>query len=136
VVGVVPQSRKSARGYEEELRRRELAVGRALTQILPADRRVTVRELAEARRVLANALRDLRQLQRQVANDIKQLKGRTGTSNGGGLSRARAGGAGQPRELTALEAASDAIEEVLARWEGRRDQLAAEIQRRGARDRR
>jgi hypothetical protein len=135
VVGVVPQSRKSARGYEEELRRRELAVGRALTQILPADRRVTVRELAEARRVLANALRDLRQLQRQVANDIKQLKGRTGTSNGGELSRARAG-AGQPRELTALEAASDAIEEVLARWEGRRDQLAAEIQRRGARDRR
>jgi hypothetical protein len=133
VVGVVPQSRKSARGYEEELRRRELAVGRALTQILPADRRVTVRELSEARRVLANALRDLRQLQRQVANDIKQHKGRTGTSNGPARGRA---GAGQPRELTALEAASDAIEEVLARWEGRRDQLAAEIQRRGARNRR
>jgi hypothetical protein len=135
VVGVVPQSRKSARGYEEELRRRELAVGRALTQILPADRRVTVRELAEARRALANALRDLRHLERQVANDIKQLKSRSGTSNGGGPARARAG-AGQSRELTALEAASDAIEEVLARWEGRRDQLAAEIQRRGARNRR
>jgi hypothetical protein len=135
VVGVVPQSRRSARGYEEELRRRELAVARALTQILPADRRVTVRELAEARRVLANALRDLRQLERQVASDIKQLKGRTGTSNGGGSARARPG-AGQPRELTALEAASDAVEEVLARWEGRRDQLAAEIQRRGARNRR
>jgi hypothetical protein len=132
VVGVVPQSRRSARGYEEELRRRELAVARALTQILPADRRVTVRELAEARRVLANALRDLRQLERQVASDIK---GRSGTSNGGGPARARPG-AGQPRELTALEAASDAIEEVLARWEGRRDQLAAEIQRRGARNRR
>jgi hypothetical protein len=133
VVGVVPQSRRSAQGYEEELRRRELAVARALTQILPADRRVTVRELAEARRVLANALRDLRQLERQVANDIKQLKGRTG--NGGGPARGRSG-TGQERELTALEAASDAIEEVLARWEGRRDQLAAEIQRRGTRNRR
>jgi hypothetical protein len=134
VVGVVAQSRRSARGYEEELRRRELAVARALTQILPSDRRVTVRELAEARRVLANALRDLRQLERQVANDIRQLKGRTGT-NGGGPTRARSG-ASQARELTAFEAASDAIEEVLARWEGRRDQLAAEIQRRGTRNRR
>jgi hypothetical protein len=131
---VAPQSRRSPRGYEEELRRRELAVARALTQILPADRRVTVRELVEARRVLANALRDLRQLERQVAGDIKQLQGRTGTSNG----KAAPGRpvAGQPRELPALEASSDAIEEVMARWEGRRDQLAAEIQRRGARNRR
>jgi hypothetical protein len=147
-MGVAPQVRRSARDYEEELRRRELAVGRALVRILPADRQVTVRELAEARRVLANALRDLRHLERQVAADIQQLRTRaTGASRGAaptqrGSQPASNGAPGGPkpqpgvrlpRELPGYEAARNAIEDVLARWESREAQLDAEVHRRGAR---
>ena len=145
-MGVAPQVRRSARDYEEELRRRELAVGRALVRILPADRRVTVRELAEARRVLANALRDLRHLERQVAADIQQLRSRATGARGaapqqGGASAANGGsaparprpGVRLPRELPGYEAARNAIEDVLARWESREAQLDAEVHRRGPR---
>jgi len=147
---VAPQVRRTARDYEEELRRRELAVGRALVRILPTDRRPTVRELAEARRVLANALRDLRHLERQVAADIQQLRSRATGARGaapqqGGASAANGGptptptparprpGARLPRELPGYEAARNAIEDVLARWESREAQLDAEVHRRGPR---
>lgn len=145
---MAPQVRRTARDYEEELRRRELAVGRALVRILPTDRRVTVRELAEARRVLANALRDLRHLERQVAADIQQLRSRATGARGaapqqGGASAANGGptptaarprpGARLPRELPGYEAARNAIEDVLARWESREAQLDAEVHRRGPR---
>lgn len=153
VVGdVAARVRRSAQDYEEELRRRELAVGRALVRILPADRQVTVRELTEARRVLANALRDLRQLERQVSTDIQQLRNRSvggrgaaappqrGTQapagNGGPDAARPRPGARLPRELPAYEAARDAIEDVLARWESREAQFDAEVQRRGSRKRR
>jgi hypothetical protein len=139
-VRVAPQVRRSARDYEQELRRRELAVGRALVRILPAERRVTVRELAEARRVLANALRDLRHLERQVAADIQQLRNRAaGTrggataANGGPAATRPRPAARLPRELPEYEAARNAIEDVLARWESREAQLDAEVHRRGAR---
>jgi hypothetical protein len=139
-VAVAPQVRRSARDYEEELRRRELAVGRALVRILPADRQVTVRELAEARRVLANALRDLRHLERQVAADIQQLRNRAAGARGGS-SAANGSPAGArprpaarvPRELPEYEAARNAIEDVLARWESREAQLDAEVHRRDRR---
>ena len=145
---MAPQLKRSARDYEEELRRRELAVGRALVRILPADRQVTVRELAEARRVLANALRDLRHLEHQVAADIQQLRTRaTGASRGAGAARQgsqpTSNGAKDaarpqpsmrlPRKLPGYEAARNAIEDVLARWESREAQLDAEVQRRGGR---
>jgi uncharacterized protein involved in exopolysaccharide biosynthesis len=147
-VGVAPQPRRSARDYEEELRRRELAVGRALLQVLPADQPVGVRQLAEARRVLANALRDLRHLQRQVEADIQQLRTRaTGASRGAapaqrGSQPASNGAQGAsrpqpaarlPRELPGYEAARNAMEDVIARWEAREAQLDAEVQRRGGR---
>jgi hypothetical protein len=141
---VAPQVRRTARDYEEELRRRELAVGRALVRILPADRQVTVRELAEARRVLAGALRDLRHLERQVAADIQQLRsratqGRAAAPQQGGGSAANGApdrprpGTRLPRELPGYEAARNAIEDVLARWESREAQLDAEVHRRGPR---
>ncbi len=137
---MAPQVRRSARDYEQELRKRELAVGRALVRILPAERQVTVRQLAEARRVLANALRDLRHLERQVAADIQQLRSRAAGARGG-ASAANGGPAAArprpparlPRELPEYEAARNAIEDVLARWESREAQLDAEVHRRGAR---
>ena len=134
---MAPQVRRSARDYEQELRRRELAVGRALVRILPAERQVTVRELSEARRVLAGALRDLRHLERQVAADIQQLRNRAAGARGGpngGPAQARPRPAARlPRELPEYEAARNAIEDVLARWESREAQLDAEVHRRGAR---
>jgi hypothetical protein len=143
---VAPQVRRTAGDYEQELKRRELAVARALVRILPEDRQVTVRELAEARRVLANALRDLRHLERQVAADIQQLRSRaTGARGGapqqGGGSAANGApatarprpGARLPRELPGYEAARNAIEDVLARWESREAQLDAEVHRRSPR---
>jgi hypothetical protein len=145
---VAPQVRRSARDYEQELRRRELAVGRALVRILPAERQVTVRELAEARRVLANALRDLRHLERQVAADIQQLRNRAAgapaaqrppqrggatEANGSPAPTRQRPAARLPRELPEYEATRNAIEDVLARWESREAQLDAEVHRRGAR---
>ena len=101
------------------------------------ERQVTVRELSEARRVLAGALRDLRHLERQVAADIQQLRNRAAGARGGpngGPAQARPRPAARlPRELPEYEAARNAIEDVLARWESREAQLDAEVHRRGAR---
>jgi len=172
---MAPETRRSASGYEEQLRRHELAAGRALMQVLPAGEPPTARQLAEARRALTRALRDLRGLKRELELDLRLLQGGgrpapggrpagrppAGGPQAGGpqagrpqagrgqagraeagraeAGRAPAGGSRAPRrrpeELYRYEAAGNAIDEVLERWEARRAQLASEIERRGSRRR-
>jgi hypothetical protein len=119
---VGPERKRSARDYEQALRRQELAAGRALVQALPAERPPGGRELAAAKRVLTQALFELRRLGRDVDQVIESLRARQGP-------RRAAQGSG-PGELDRFEAVRNAIEEVAERWEGRRDQLGAELDRR------
>jgi hypothetical protein len=126
---VAPQRRRSASDFEQALRRQELAAGRALMQALPADGTPGGRELAAARRVLTQALFDLRRLGRDLDHEIEQLQARQRS----GAQRGRARGAAGPGELDRYEAARNAIDEVIERWEGRRDQLSGELERRQAR---
>jgi hypothetical protein len=121
---VAPERKRSARDYEQALRRHELAAGRALVQALPADGSPGARELAAARRVLTQALFDLRRLDRDLDREIEGLRSK-------GSSRpARAPQRSGPGELDRFEAVRNAVEEVAERWEGRRDQLSAELERR------
>ncbi|HZD38195.1 MAG TPA: hypothetical protein VE664_06115 [Actinomycetes bacterium] len=106
--------RRSAQDYERELRRRELAIGRSLTGVLPADRPARVRELVEARRVMSGATRDLERLVRQLRNDLERYSAHRSHSQ---------------REVLAYEAVAGEIEEVLLRWEARREQLSTTIDR-------
>ena len=119
---VAPERKRSARDYEQALRRQELAAGRALVQALPAERPPGGRELAAAKRVLTQALFELRRLGRDLDQEIESLRARQGP-------RRAAQGSG-PGELDRFEAVGNAIEEVAERWEGRRDQLGAELDRR------
>jgi hypothetical protein len=131
---VAPERKRTARDYEQALRRQELAAGRALVQALPAEGKPGGRELAAARRVLTQALFELRRLGRDLEQEIEGLRKRQGPTR---TAQARAAGSG---ELDRLEAVRDAVEEVAERWEGRRDQLSAELDRRqphrGQQDRR
>jgi hypothetical protein len=124
---VAPERKRSARDYEQALRRQELAAGRALVQALPADGSPGPRELAAAKRVLTQALFDLRRLARDLDQEIEGLR-----SKGPRPTRATRGG---PEELDRFEAVRSAVEEVAERWEGRRDQLGAELDRRQPRQR-
>jgi hypothetical protein len=125
---VAPQRGRSPNDFEQALRRQELAAARGLAQALPADgRRPGARELAAARRVLTQALFDLRRLGRDLDQEIEQLKARR--RPGEPAARGRAGAAG-PAELDRYEAARNAIDEVIERWEGRREQLSTELERR------
>jgi hypothetical protein len=119
---VAPERKRSARDYEQALRRQELAAGRALVQALPAERPPGGRELAAAKRVLTQALFELRRLGRDLDQEIESLRARQ-------RPRRAAQGSG-PGELDRFEAVGNAIEEVAERWEGRRDQLGAELDRR------
>jgi hypothetical protein len=121
---VAPERKRSARDYEQALRRQELAAGRALVQALPAEGAPRPRELAAARRVLTQALFDLRRLGRDLDQEIEGLRKRQGSTR---PAQARGGG---PGELDRFEAVRNAVEEVAERWEGRRDQLSAELDRR------
>jgi hypothetical protein len=131
---VAAERRRSANDYEQALRRQELAAGRALVQVLPADGPAGPRELAAARRVLTQALFELRRLGRDLDQQLEQLRARqrAGRRPGDGqASRAR----GQarplpPGELDRYEAARNAIDEVIERWEARREQLTTELERR------
>lgn len=118
--------KRSPRQYEEELRRQELLVSRALMQAVPTERRPKTSELAAARRALSHALHELRQLHQELEADIKHVAGRERPGVAGG-------GRARQTALDQYEAARDAIEEVLERWERRRDQLSAEIERRSGR---
>jgi hypothetical protein len=126
---VAPQRRRSPNDFEQALRRQELAAARGLTQVLPADGPPGARELAAARRVLTQALFDLRRLGRDLDHEIEQLQARQRPGEPRGRGRAAAG----PGELDRYEAARNAIDEVIERWEGRRDQLSGELERRQAR---
>jgi hypothetical protein len=119
---VAAERKRSARDYEQALRRQELAAGRALVQALPAEGPPGGRELAAAKRVLTQALFELRRLGRDLDQEIESLRARQGP-------RRVAQGSG-PGELDRFEAVRNAIEEVAERWEGRRDQLGAELDRR------
>jgi hypothetical protein len=121
---VAPERRRSARDYEQALRRQELAAGRALVAALPAEGAPGIRELAAARRVLTQSLFELRRLGRELDEQIESLRSRPGQGR-----PAPARGAG-PGELDRFQAVRDAVEEVAERWEGRRDQLGAELDRR------
>jgi hypothetical protein len=121
---VAPERKRSVRDYEQALRRQELAAGRALVQALPAEGAPRPRELAAARRVLTQALFELRRLGRDLDQEIESLRSKRGSTR-----PAQVRGAG-PGELDRFEAVRSAVEEVAERWEGRRDQLGAELDRR------
>jgi hypothetical protein len=123
---VAPERKRNARDYEQALRRQELAAGRALVQALPAEGSPGPRELAAARRVLTQSLFELRRLGRDLDQEIEAHRSRKPAS---GTARPAAQRS-NPGELERLEAARNAVEEVAERWEGRRDQLGAELDRR------
>jgi hypothetical protein len=131
VVGVAPERRerrRSAEAYEQELKRHELAAARALVQVLPTDRPAGVRELAGARRALTQALFDLRRLGRELDHDVEQLQAHQPAAR---PPLRQQQGRRPPEELYRLEAARNAIDEVIERWENRRVQLGEELDRRG-----
>jgi hypothetical protein len=127
---VAPERKRSARDFEQALRRQELAAGRALVQALPAEGPPGARELAAAKRVLTQSLFELRRLGRDLDEQIESLRSRQGAQGRPAQSR----GAG-PGELDRFEAVRNAVEEVAERWEGRREQLGAELDRRQPRQR-
>ena len=124
---MAPERKRSARDYEQALRRQELAAGRALVQALGAEGSPGARELAAARRVLTQALFDLRRLARDLDQEIEGLRARSKGAAGAARPAAQRS---NPGELERLEAVRNAVEEVAERWEGRRDQLSAELDRR------
>ena len=127
---MAPERKRSARDYEQALRRQELAAGRALVQAL-GDGSPGARELAAAKRALTQALFDLRRLGRDLDQEIEGLRAK-------GSRPTRAAQGSGPGELDRIEAVRSAVEELAERWEGRREQLGAELDRRqprGARDR-
>jgi hypothetical protein len=124
---VAPERKRSARDYEQALRRQELAAGRALVQALPAEGSPGPRELAAARRVLTQSLFELRRLGRDLDQEIEALRSRSKGAAGAARPAAQRS---NPGELERLEAVRNAVEEVAERWEGRRDQLSAELERR------
>ena len=123
---MAPERKRSARDYEQALRRQELAAGRALVQALPAEGSPGARELAAARRVLTQNLFELRRLGRDLDQEIDGLRARRAPAKG---ARPAPRGSG-PGDLDRLEAVRNAVEEIAERWEGRRDQLSAELDRR------
>jgi hypothetical protein len=127
---VAPERKRSARDFEQALRRQELAAGRALVQALPAEGPPGARELAAAKRVLTQSLFELRRLGRDLDEQIESLRSRPGAQGRPAASR----GAG-PGELDRFDAVRNAVEEVAERWEGRREQLGAELDRRQPRQR-
>jgi hypothetical protein len=124
---VAPERKRSARDYEQALRRQELAAGRALVQALGAEGSPGPRELAAARRVLTQSLFELRRLGRDLDHEIEGLRARSKGAAGAARPAAQRS---NPGELERLEAVRNAVEEVAERWEGRRDQLSAELDRR------
>ena len=124
---MAPERKRSARDYEQALRRQELAAGRALVQAL-GDGSPGARELAAAKRALTQALFDLRRLGRDLDQEIEGLRAK-------GSRPARAAQGSGPGELDRIEAVRSAVEELAERWEGRREQLGAELDRRQPRQR-
>ena len=87
---MAPERKRSARDYEQALKRQELAAGRALVQALPAEGPPGARELAAAKRVLTQALFELRRLGRDLDEQIEDLRSRQpGPARSAGLARYR-----------------------------------------------
>jgi hypothetical protein len=128
--GLPQQRRRSAPDFEQALKRQELAAARALSQALPEGKAPTPRDLAQARRVLDRSLADLRRLRRDLDFEIQSLRGPAGTPRG------QADRARTAAKLIPFDAAGDAIDEVIARWERRSHQLAAASERGARRARR
>jgi len=124
---VAPERKRSAGDYEQALRRQELAAGRALVQAVGAEGSPGPRELAAVRRVLTQSLFELRRLGRDLDQEIEGLRARSKGAAGAARPAAQRS---NPGELERLEAVREAVEEVAERWEGRRDQLSAELDRR------
>ena len=127
---MAPERKRSARDFEQALRRQELAAGRALVQALPAEGPPGARELAAAKRVLTQSLVELRRLGRDLDEQIESLRSRQGAEGRPAPSRGA-----RPGELDRFEAVRNAVEEIAERWEGRREQLGAELDRRQPRQR-
>jgi hypothetical protein len=106
--------KRPAQEYERELRRRELAISRALTAVLPTDRPAKIRELVDARRAMSGAIRDLQRLARDLEADLKRYSAQRSHAQ---------------REVLDYEAVNGEIEEVLLRWEARNEQLGTTIDR-------
>jgi hypothetical protein len=106
--------KRTAQEYERELRRQELAIGRSLTAVLPSDRPARIRELVEARRVMSGGVRDLQRLERDLRADLERYSAQRSHTQ---------------REVLDYEAVAGEFEEVLLRWEARREQLSATIER-------
>jgi hypothetical protein len=112
------QHHRTARQYEDELRKHELALARSLQQAVPGEGVPSPSELVGVRRALARAIRDLRTLRRDLIADLhdseQHSKGRPAPGPRPARSR---------NDVIAYEAAGNAIDEVLERWERRREQL-------------
>lgn len=131
--------RRDADWYEQELKRHELAAARRLTTVLPADQSADQpprpAQLGEARRVMERSLRDLARLRLSLEGEIERLQGRERPAPGADAASAGNGGRrGRPQppgrrrlhpEVPRYYAARNAIDDVIERWERRRDQLAA-----------
>jgi hypothetical protein len=127
---VAPERKRSARDYEQALRRQELATGRGLVQAVGDEATPGPRELAAARRVLTQALVELRRLGRDLDQEIEALRSRQHGPGSAAGRPTRTQGRAAPGELDRLDAVRAAVEEVAERWEGRREQLSAELDRR------
>jgi hypothetical protein len=112
------QHHRTARQYEDELRKHELALARSLQQAVPGGGVPGPGELVGVRRALARAIRDLRTLRRDLIADLhdSEQHGKGRPAPGQRPARSR-------NDVIAYEAAGNAIDEVLERWERRREQL-------------
>jgi hypothetical protein len=132
--GVAPERsrrRRNADAYEQELKRHELAAARALAAVVPDDRPANARELGAAHRAMTQALYDLRRLARDLDAGIEELQARPGGTRRPAGAEPAAAARRPPEELYRLEAVRNAIEEVVERWEARRAQLEAAVDRLG-----
>ena len=112
---VTPGRKRSARDYEQALRRQELAAGRALVQAVGSEGSPGARELAAARRVLTQALFDLRRLARDLDQEIEGLRSRRSPAGSARSGAARPAQGPGPGELDQLEVLREAVEEVAER---------------------
>jgi hypothetical protein len=111
------QQRRTAAQYEDELRKHELGLARSLQQAVPGGGMPSPDELGALRRALARAIRELRQLRRELVMDLQ-------AADDHGKGRPAPGRRSSGRnDVIAYEAAANAIDEVLERWERRREQL-------------
>lgn len=122
------ERRRDADWYEQELKRQELAAARRLTGVLPEDEAPRPRQLAQAGQVMDRSLRELGRLRHSLEGELERVQGRSRAGGEGSDGRGRrqpAAGRRLHPEVPRYYAVRNAIDEVLQRWERRRDQLSA-----------